>query len=123
MRLNSLSQSNFQKKKKYDGEKQSTSAGLPLIIATISRILDVAPTKGIVGTGAIWPDGTVHKVRGMIQKLEAAAALGAKTFLISKELEEEYNKLKDEQKKGIAVIFVSHFSEVYELLFPAKGVK
>jgi uncharacterized protein len=60
------------------------SAGAAMTVATISAI-EHKPVKAYVAiTGTIETDGTIGKVSGLIEKGNAAAANGYKTFLVPK---------------------------------------
>jgi uncharacterized protein len=71
----------------YTVESNSTlvggpSAGAALTIATIAALENKKIKSDVLMTGTINPDGTIGEVGGILEKAQAAKALGAKLFLV-----------------------------------------
>jgi uncharacterized protein len=60
------------------------SAGAIMTVATIALLENWAMNNWTVMTGMINPDGSIGPVGGIVQKIDAAASVGAKRFLIPK---------------------------------------
>ena len=60
------------------------SAGAIMTSAVISLLENWTIDKNVVMTGMINPDGSIGPIGGIIQKIDAAASVGAKRFLIPK---------------------------------------
>ncbi len=63
---------------------EGPSAGAAMTILAYSLLTGKEPSKDVVITGAINPDGTIGPVGGLIQKLKACAENHIKIFLIPK---------------------------------------
>jgi uncharacterized protein len=73
----------------YTVESNSTlvggpSAGAALTVATIAALQKKNIKSDVLMTGTINPDGTIGEVGGVLEKAQAAKALGAKLFLVPK---------------------------------------
>jgi uncharacterized protein len=71
----------------YTVESNSTlvggpSAGAALTVATIAALENKQIKSDVLMTGTINPDGTIGQVGGILEKAEAAKAVGAKLFLV-----------------------------------------
>jgi uncharacterized protein len=60
------------------------SAGGALTVATIAALENKKIKSDVLMTGTINPDGTIGEVGGILEKAQAAKALGAKLFLVPK---------------------------------------
>lgn len=58
------------------------SAGVAMTVAMVAALGGFNVNKSIMMTGMINPDGTIGPVGGVKEKLEAAAQMGAKVFLV-----------------------------------------
>jgi uncharacterized protein len=61
---------------------EGPSAGAALTIATVAALRNTTINPDVLITGTINPDGTIGPVGGILEKAEAAKAVGAKTFLV-----------------------------------------
>lgn len=61
---------------------EGPSAGAALTIATVAALRNQTLNPDVMITGTIEPDGTIGQVGGILEKAEAAKAVGAKLFLV-----------------------------------------
>ena len=100
------------------------SASAAMAVAFTAALLRLPINESVVMTGMIMPDGSVGPVGGLVGKLEAAVARGAKVFLVP------YGQTKDVryvviEKKGPGYIYREIKPEVIDLIvYGAKlGIK
>uniref|UniRef100_A0A1I8AZ63 Lon proteolytic domain-containing protein n=1 Tax=Meloidogyne hapla TaxID=6305 RepID=A0A1I8AZ63_MELHA len=102
-------------------DRKGPSAGIPLTIATLSKITNKLPDKDLCSTGQIRITGLMLSVDGLKFKVRAAKAVGKTKILLPKEMESKYNKLKEKDKNGMTAIFAEYFdintyNEVFQIV-------
>lgn len=98
--------------------KDGPSAGITMVTALLSLLLDTAVLEDLGMTGEITLTGRILPVGGVKEKLVAARRSGLKTLIFPKENLRDYDELPDYIKKGIAIYFVEHYDEVFDISFP-----
>lgn len=98
--------------------KDGPSAGITLVTALLSLLMDVPVLDNLGMTGEITLTGRVLAVGGLKEKLVAARRSGLKQLIFPKDNIRDYDELPDHIKKGITVHFVEHYDEVFEIAFP-----
>jgi ATP-dependent Lon protease len=68
-------------------------------------------------TGEISLTGKILPVGGIKEKIIAAKRAGVSNIILPKENEKDFDDLADFIKKDITAHFVSHYDEVYSLVF------
>lgn len=99
--------------------KDGPSAGITMVTALMSLLLDTPVLDDLGMTGEITLTGRVLPIGGVKEKLVAARRSGLKTLIFPRENLRDYDELADYIKKGIAIHFVDHYDEVFRLAFPA----
>lgn len=103
--------------------KDGPSAGITMVAAMLSLLLDT-PVKDDLGmTGELTLTGRVLPIGGVKEKLVAARRSGLKSLIFPKENLRDYDELADYIKKGIETHFVDHFDEVFRIAFPDFFIK
>lgn len=97
--------------------KDGPSAGITMVTALISLLLDRPIKQNLGMTGELTLTGKVLPIGGLKEKLIAAKRSGVKTLIFPKENYRDYDELPDYLKKGLEVHFVEHYSEVYKVAF------
>lgn len=98
--------------------KDGPSAGITMVTALLSLLLDVDILQDLGMTGEITLTGRVLGVGGIREKLIAAKRSGLKTLVFPKDNLRDYEELPEFLKKGLKVHFVEHYDEVYKIAFP-----
>jgi len=97
--------------------KDGPSAGITITSALISLYKDKIIKQGFAMTGEIRLTGEVLPIGGLKEKSIAARRIGIKKLIFPQENIKDWEELPDYLKKGIKVFPVSHYDEVYDLLF------
>ncbi|MBM4227837.1 MAG: endopeptidase La [Gammaproteobacteria bacterium] len=98
--------------------KDGPSAGITMATALLSLARAEAPGIVCAMTGELTLTGRVLPVGGIREKLIAAKRSGLKRALLPAANRGDYDELPAYIKAGIQFDFVSHFSEVVNLVFP-----
>lgn len=100
--------------------KDGPSAGVTMMTALLSLLRNepVAPDLGM--TGELTLTGRVLPIGGVKEKLIAARRSKVKQLIFPQDNQRDYDELPDYIKKGIAVHFVKHYDQVFNIAFP-KG--
>ncbi len=101
-----------------DGPVDGPSAGVTFTTALLSRALNMPVDCKVAMTGKIDPLGNVKAIGGLDQKIPAARAAGMKTVIIPEENRGDYEKLKEDQKEGVDVVFASKIEDVLKVAIP-----
>lgn len=97
--------------------KDGPSAGITMVTALLSLLLN-KPVKGDLGmTGEITLMGRVLRIGGLKEKLIAARRSSLKTLIFPKENKRDFDELPEYLKKGLKVHFVEDYDEVYKIAF------
>ncbi len=97
--------------------KDGPSAGITIASALTSLALNKPIKRQWAMTGEMTLTGQVLAVGGIREKVIAAKRLKIKNLLLPASNEPDFDELPDYIKKGLNVVFVSHFNEVFEQVF------
>lgn len=100
--------------------KDGPSAGITMVTALLSLLIDKPVAPNIAMTGELTLTGRVLPVGGIKEKFIAARRSDIKTVILPSENEKDYEDLPDYIKKGIAVYFVDNYDQVFEIAFPKR---
>ncbi|MCB1181132.1 MAG: endopeptidase La [Chlamydiia bacterium] len=98
--------------------KDGPSAGITMVTALLSLLLDTPVLEDLGLTGEITLTGRILGVGGIREKLIAAKRSGLKTLIFPKDNLRDYEELPDFLKDKIKVHFVEQYDEVFHLAFP-----
>ena len=98
--------------------KDGPSAGITMVTALLSLLLNVPVLEDLGMTGELTLTGRVLAIGGIREKMIAARRSGLKTLIFPKDNERDYEELPDYLRKGIKVHFVEQYEEVYPIAFP-----
>jgi ATP-dependent Lon protease len=101
--------------------KDGPSAGVTMVTALLSLILDTPIPHNLGMTGELSLTGRVLPIGGVKEKVVAARRSHLDTLIFPKENFRDYEELPDYVKEGITAHFVTHYDEVFPIAFP--GVK
>ncbi len=100
--------------------KDGPSAGVTMVSAMLSLLLNKPITKDLGMTGELTLTGKVLPIGGVKEKLIAARRSKLKTIILPQENLADYDELPDYLKKGIKIHFVNTYEDVYRIAF-GKG--
>lgn len=80
--------------------------------------LDTPVRQELAMTGEVSLTGKILPVGGIKEKVIAAKRAGVDTVILPKENEKDFDDLADFIKKDVNVYFVSHYDEIFALVFP-----
>ena len=98
--------------------KDGPSAGVTMVTALLSLLLDMPVLDNLGMTGELTLTGRVLGVGGIREKLIAARRSGLTALIFPKDNQRDYDELPDYLKKDLEVFFVDHFDEVLPIAFP-----
>lgn len=104
-------------------KKDGPSAGVTLTTALISALKGKKVPSDIAMTGEITLRGTVLAIGGLKEKTTGAARNNIKKIIIPESNLNDLSEIPEEIKKDIQYIPVSHYEQIYELLFKKKNRK
>uniref|UniRef100_A0A5K3FZD6 endopeptidase La n=1 Tax=Mesocestoides corti TaxID=53468 RepID=A0A5K3FZD6_MESCO len=99
--------------------KDGPSAGVTMVTALLSLACKKPTRPDLAMTGEISLTGKVLPVGGIKEKVIAAKRAGVKTVILPEMNRKDFDDLADFIKSDIEVHFVSHYSEVFPIVFPA----
>jgi len=97
--------------------KDGPSAGITMVTALLSLLLNVPVVNNLGMTGEITLTGRILPIGGVKEKVVAARRSGLTTLIFPKENAREYEELPDYIKKGLTIHFVEHYDEVFNIAF------
>ena len=100
--------------------KDGPSAGVTMVTALVSRLLEVPPKRGIAMTGEITLRGDVLAIGGVKEKSLAAHRVQIKKVLLPRDNMKDVPKLPDEIKESIKFVPIDTIDQVLRY---ALGVK
>ncbi|HSX38177.1 MAG TPA: endopeptidase La [Chlamydiales bacterium] len=103
--------------------KDGPSAGITMVTALFSLLLNRPIRNNLAMTGEITLTGKVLPIGGVKEKLIAARRSKVNTLIFPKENLRDYDELPDYLKKGLEVHFVDNYDDVFKIAFPEKGRK
>lgn len=98
--------------------KDGPSAGVTMVTALLSLLLDMPVLDNLGMTGEITLTGRILGVGGIREKLIAARRSGLTALIFPKDNQRDYEELPQYLKKDLDVHFVDHYDEVYHIAFP-----
>ncbi|GAB4235834.1 MAG: endopeptidase La [Chlamydiales bacterium] len=98
--------------------KDGPSAGITMVTALLSLILDTPILDDLGMTGELTLTGRVLPIGGIKEKVVAAKRSGLKTLIFPKENLRDFEKLPAYIKEGLTFHFVEHYDEVFSIAFP-----
>ena len=100
--------------------KDGPSAGITMVTALISLLLNQPVRKDVAMTGELTLTGKVLPIGGVKEKVIAARRSKVKTLIFPNENERDYDELPDYLKKGLKVNFVDNYDDVFKIAFGKK---
>jgi ATP-dependent Lon protease len=100
--------------------KDGPSAGIAMVTALLSLLRNEPVAEDIGMTGELTLTGKVLPIGGLREKLIAGKRSGLKTIIFPKDNRRDYDELPDHIKKGMKVVFVDYYDEVFRVAFGKK---
>ncbi|MBN1915270.1 MAG: endopeptidase La [Parachlamydiales bacterium] len=97
--------------------KDGPSAGVTMVTALLSLLLQKPVARDLAMTGEITLKGKVLPIGGLKEKLIAARRSHIRTLIFPGENERDYAELPNYLKKGLNVHFVRDYDEIFSLVF------
>jgi ATP-dependent Lon protease len=97
--------------------KDGPSAGITMVTALLSLLLDTPILDNLGMTGEITLTGRILGVGGIREKLIAARRSGLTSLIFPQDNQRDYEELPPYLKKNLGVHFVDHYDEVFRLAF------
>lgn len=101
--------------------KDGPSAGITMVTALLSLILDTPVLNDLGMTGELTLTGRILPIGGVKEKLVASRRSGLKTLIFPKDNIRDYDELPEYIKKGLTIHFVEHYDEVFNIAFPQRN--
>lgn len=98
--------------------KDGPSAGITLVTALLSLLLDTPVLDNLGMTGELTLTGRVLPIGGLKEKLVASRRSGVQVLIFPKDNARDYDELPEYLKTGLVVYFVEHYDEVFPIAFP-----
>ena len=98
--------------------KDGPSAGITMVTALLSLLLQTPIRANLGMTGEITLTGRILPIGGLKEKLIAARRSKLTVLIFPKENLRDYDELPDFLKKGLEIHFVEHYDEVFTIAFP-----
>jgi ATP-dependent Lon protease len=97
--------------------KDGPSAGVTMVTALLSLILDrpIDPNLGM--TGELTLTGRVLMIGGVKEKLVASRRSGLNRLIFPKDNKRDVDELQDYITDGLEIHFVEHYDQVFDLIF------
>jgi ATP-dependent Lon protease len=97
--------------------KDGPSAGITMVTALFSLLMDVKVLKGLGMTGEITVTGKVLPIGGVREKVIALRRSKLNHLILPKENKRDFDELPDYLKTGIHVVFVDTYEDVFKVAF------
>lgn len=97
--------------------KDGPSAGITMVTALLSLLLDTPVLEDLGMTGELTLTGRILAVGGIREKLIAARRSGLTILIFPKESERDFDELPQFLKENLEVHFVEHYDEVFKIAF------
>ena len=97
--------------------KDGPSAGITMVSAMASALMNKSVKKGVAMTGEMTLRGKVLPVGGIKEKILAAKRAGVKSIILSKENEKDIADIKPIYIKGLTFKYVATMADVLKLIF------
>lgn len=102
--------------------KDGPSAGITMVTALLSLLLDKPIRANLGMTGELTLTGRVLPIGGLKEKLIAARRSKLTVLIFPKENYRDYDELPEYLKKGLEIHFVEHYDEVFKIAFPTEKI-
>ena len=102
--------------------KDGPSAGITMVTALLSLLLDKPVKNSLAMTGEITLTGKVLSIGGLKEKLIAARRSNIKNLIFPKGNVRDVDELPEYLKKGLNINFVENYDDVYKIAFEEKDV-
>ena len=102
--------------------KDGPSAGITIVTALLSLLLDVPVVNNLAMTGELTLTGQVLPIGGVKEKLVAAKRSGYTTIIVPKGNIRDIDELTDEIKAGLDLHFVDQYQDVFSIAFPSAPI-
>ncbi|MFZ4099487.1 MAG: endopeptidase La [Chlamydiia bacterium] len=103
--------------------KDGPSAGIAMITALISLLLEEPVREAVSMTGEVTLTGKILPIGGLKEKLIAARRANCTILIFPKDNLRDYEELPEYLKEGLDVHFVEQYEEVYRIAFGRKPVR
>lgn len=100
--------------------KDGPSAGITMVTALLSLLLNEPVAEDIGMTGELTLTGKVLPIGGVKEKFISGKRSGLKALIFPKDNQRDYDELPAYIKKGMKVYFVSTYEEVFRVAFSRK---
>lgn len=100
--------------------KDGPSAGITMVTAIVSLLLNRPIRENLGMTGEITLTGKVLPIGGLKEKLIAAKRSKVNVLIFPRENLRDYDELPEYLKKGVEVHFVDTYMDVFKIAFPPK---
>ncbi|XP_039273310.2 lon protease homolog, mitochondrial-like [Styela clava] len=100
--------------------KDGPSAGCTIVSSLISLAKGTSVKNNVAMTGEISLTGKVLPVGGIKEKTLAAKRASVTCLILPSENKKDYTDLPSFITEGLNTHFVSHYSEIYDILFPVE---
>ncbi|MBA3603183.1 MAG: endopeptidase La [Parachlamydiaceae bacterium] len=102
--------------------KDGPSAGITMVTALLSLLLDTPVLADLGMTGELTLTGRVLAIGGIKEKIVAAKRSGLKILIFPKDCARDLDELPVYIKKGLTFHFVQHYDDVFRIAFPHLNV-
>jgi ATP-dependent Lon protease len=102
--------------------KDGPSAGITMVTALLSLLLDLPVRANLGMTGELTLTGRVLPIGGLKEKLIASRRSQLTVLIFPKENLRDYDELPEFLKKGLEIHFVEHYDEVFKIAFPTEKI-
>lgn len=100
--------------------KDGPSAGITMVTALISLLLDTPVLDKLGMTGELTLTGRILPIGGVKEKIVAARREGLTTLIFPKENVRDLDLVPSYIKTGLTIHFVEHYDEVFNISFPEQ---
>ena len=100
--------------------KDGPSAGIAMVTALLSLLRGQKVADNVGMTGELTLTGKVLPIGGVKEKFIAGKRSGLKTIIFPKDNRRDYDELPAHIKKGMKVVFVEYYEEVFRVAFGKK---
>ncbi len=101
--------------------KEGPSAGITLVMALLSALVNKPLRNDVAMTGEITLRGRVLPVGGIKEKILAASAIGIKTVILPAQNYKDFQEVPSELRQNIELKTVEHIDEVWPLVCLDEG--
>ena len=103
--------------------KDGPSAGVTMVTAILSLLLNQRVLDDLGMTGEITLTGKVLRIGGLKEKLIAARRSKLKVLIFPQDNKRDFEELPDYLKKDLKVHFVDYYDDVFKIAFPNAKIK